>query len=229
MLTQRSGGSRLRTRIDTQVYAIPSVGPSVIFAPHAHPNSFAWSPSIERVDTRQGMWIRRVGSTVFRKWGAVEVHGWEMDERSTGRSTARESNSCGAAQPAKDYVRNAIARRRSPAITRWLEIRDPAPTCQSWRRTRTIASTILIVDIVRSTEKVARSAIRVGTSENHYDAAVRRELKLCAQGSRHDGGRLLATFDAPAAASAAQRNPRAVRTRLNQGRATRGRIQGERA
>src|SRR5262249_40824634 len=63
--------------------------------------------------TSKAWWVRRVGSTVFLKWGAVEVHGvgdkrkiyWTIPQEKTIR--------CGTLQRAKDYVKNAIARRRS--------------------------------------------------------------------------------------------------------------------
>src|SRR4030095_5081793 len=58
--------------------------------------------------------VRRVGSAIFLKWGAVEVHGagdrrkvyWTLPPR---MKTIR----CGAAQRAKNYANAAIARRRS--------------------------------------------------------------------------------------------------------------------
>src|SRR5262245_64641205 len=63
--------------------------------------------------TSKAWWVRRVGSTVFLKWSAVEVHGvgdkrkiyWTIPQEKTIR--------CGTLQRAKDYVKNAIARRRS--------------------------------------------------------------------------------------------------------------------
>src|SRR5436853_7141831 len=64
--------------------------------------------------TSKAWWVRRVGSTVFLKWGAVEVDGvgdgrkiyWTLPPRA---KTIR----CGSVQRAKDYARAAIARRRN--------------------------------------------------------------------------------------------------------------------
>jgi hypothetical protein len=67
--------------------------------------------------------VRRVGSTIFLKWGAVEVHGvgdgrkvyWTLPPQA---KTIR----CGTVQRAKDYAKAAIARRRSHRYERWLEV-----------------------------------------------------------------------------------------------------------
>src|SRR4030088_1312881 len=64
--------------------------------------------------TSKAWWIRRVGSTVFLKWGAVEVHGvgdgrkvyWTLPPQA---KTIR----CGTVPRATDYVKAAVARRRS--------------------------------------------------------------------------------------------------------------------
>ena len=64
--------------------------------------------------TSKAWWVRRVGSTISLKWGAVEVHGvgdgrkiyWTLPPRAR---TIR----CGTVQRAKDYEKTAIARRRS--------------------------------------------------------------------------------------------------------------------
>src|SRR5258707_15247371 len=64
--------------------------------------------------TSKAWCVRRVGSTVFLKWGAVEVHGagdgrkiyWTLPPRV---KTIR----CGTVQSAKDYEKAAIARRRN--------------------------------------------------------------------------------------------------------------------
>src|ERR1700680_1228484 len=63
--------------------------------------------------TSKAWCVRRVGSTVFLKWGAVEVHGvgdgrkiyWTLPRAKTVR--------CGTVQRAKDYAKTAIARRRN--------------------------------------------------------------------------------------------------------------------
>lgn len=154
--------------------------------------------------TSKAWWIRRVGSTVFLKWGAAEVHGVGDERKVYWTVQPREKTiRYGTVQPAKDYVRNAIARRRSHryeplagsiAIRRRPANRgaEPEPVC----------ATILFVDIVRSTEKVARLGDSRWTQVmNHYFAAVRRELKtLRGKEVVTTGDGLLATFDAPAAA-----------------------------
>jgi class 3 adenylate cyclase len=154
--------------------------------------------------TSKAWWIRRVGSTVFLKWGAVEVHGvgdgrqihWTIPPR---EKTVR----CGAVQRAKDYVRNAVARRRShryEPLTGSIAIkRRPAKLGAELEQ---VLATILFVDIVRSTEKAARLGDARWTKVmNHYYAAVRRELKT-SRGKEvvTTGDGLLATFEAPSAA-----------------------------
>ena len=146
--------------------------------------------------------VRRVGSTVFLKWGAVEVHGvgdgrkiyWTLPPRA---KTIR----CGTVQRAKDYAKTAVARRRSHRY-------EPLAGNIAIRRRRAnrgadleqALATILFVDIVRSTEK----AVRLGDSRwtqvmNHYYAVVRRELKsLRGKEVVTTGDGLLATFDAAA-------------------------------
>jgi len=110
--------------------------------------------------TSKAWWVRRVGSTIFLKWGAVEVHGvgdgrkvyWTLPPQA---KTVR----CGTAQRAKDYEKAAVARRRShryePLAASIAIRRRPA------KRGAELApalATILVVDIVRSTE----TAVRLG-------------------------------------------------------------------
>jgi class 3 adenylate cyclase len=154
--------------------------------------------------TSKAWWVRRVGSTVFLKWGAVEVHGVGDGRKIYWMVPPREKAiRCGAVQPAKDYVRNAIARRRSHSyepLTGNIAIRRrPANRGAELEQ---VLATILIVDIVRSTEKVARLGDSRWTQVmNHYYAAVRRELKtLRGKEVVTTGDGLVATFDAPAAA-----------------------------
>jgi class 3 adenylate cyclase len=152
--------------------------------------------------TSKAWWVRRVGSTVFLKWGAVEVHGvadgrkiyWTLPPRA---KTIR----CGTMQRAKDYAKTAIARRRSHRY-------EPLAGNIAIRRRRAnrgaeleqALATILFVDIVRSTEKAARLGDSRWTQVmNHYYAAARRELKsLRGKEVVTTGDGLLATFDAPA-------------------------------
>src|ERR1700709_1925710 len=64
--------------------------------------------------TSKAWWVRRVGSTVLLKWGAVDVLGvgdgrkiyWTLPPQA---KTIR----CGTVQRAKDYTKAAIARRRN--------------------------------------------------------------------------------------------------------------------
>ena len=153
--------------------------------------------------TSKAWWLRRVGSTVFLKWGAVEVHGvgdgrkiyWTLSPQA---KTIR----CGTAQRARDYAKAAIARRRNhryELLAGSIAIRR-RPAKRGAELERALA-TILVVDIVRSTEKAARLGDSRWTQVmNHYYAAVRRELKtLRGKEVVTSGDGLLATFDAPAA------------------------------
>jgi class 3 adenylate cyclase len=153
--------------------------------------------------TSKAWWIRRVGSTVLLKWGAVEVLGvgdgrkvyWTLPPRA---KTIR----CGTVQRARDYAKAAIARRRNhryePLAGSILTRRRPANRGAEFEQA---LATILFVDIVRSTEKAARLGDARWTKVmNHYFAAVRKELKaLRGKEVVTTGDGLLATFDAPLA------------------------------
>jgi class 3 adenylate cyclase len=153
--------------------------------------------------TSKAWCVRRVGSTVFLKWGAVEVRGtgdgrkicWTLPPRT-------KIIHCGAVQRAKDYTEAAIARRRNhryePLAGNIVIRRRPAGRGADFER---VLATILFVDIVRSTEKAARLGDSRWTQVmNHYYAAVRRELKtLRGKEVVTTGDGLLATFAAPAA------------------------------
>jgi class 3 adenylate cyclase len=153
--------------------------------------------------TSKAWWIRQVGATVFLKWGAVEVHGVGDGRKVYWTAPPREKAiRCGTAQAAKDYARSAIARRRShryePLAGNIAVRRRPA---NSDGELEQALATILVVDIVRSTEKAARLGDARWTQVmNHYYAAVRKELKtLRGKEVVTTGDGLLATFDAPAA------------------------------
>jgi len=153
------------------------------------------------VYTSKAWCVRRVGATVFLKWGAVEVLGvgdgrkvyWTLPPRD---KTIR----CGTVQRAQDYLKAAIARRRSHRY-------EPLAGNIANRRRRAerdaalehALATILFVDIVRSTEKAARLGDARWTQVmNHYYAAVRKELKaLRGKEVVTTGDGLLATFRAP--------------------------------
>jgi class 3 adenylate cyclase len=152
--------------------------------------------------TSKAWWVRRVGSTVFLKWGAVEVHGvgdgrkiyWTLPPRA---KTIR----CGTVQRAKGYAKTAIARRHShryEALAANIAIRRRR--ANRGAELEQALATILFIDIVRSTEKAARLGDSRWTQVmNHYYAAVRRELKsLRGKEVVTTGDGLLATFDAPA-------------------------------
>ena len=110
---------------------------------------------------------------------------------------------CRTVQPAKDYVKNATARRRNhryePLAGNIAIRRRPANLGTELKQ---VFATILFVDIVRSTEKAARLGdSRWAQVMNHYYAAVRRELKtLRGKEVVTTGDGLLATFEAPPAA-----------------------------
>ena len=186
--------------------------------------------------TSKAWWIRRVGSTVFLKWGAVEVHGVGDGRKIYWTVPPREKAiRCGAVQPAKDYVRNAVARRRShsyePLAGSIAIRRRPANHGADLEQ---VLATILIVDIVRSTEKVARLGDSRWTQVmNHYYAAVRKELKtLRGKEVVTTGGRTARDIRRAGGGGPLRNlNPRgsAHAGAGDQGGATRGRIQGERA
>jgi class 3 adenylate cyclase len=153
--------------------------------------------------TSKAWCVRRVGSTVLLKWGAVEVHGvgdgrkvyWTLPPRD---KTIR----CGTVQRAKDYAKSAIARRRNHRYEPLTgNIATRRRTADRGAELKQALATILFVDIVRSTEKAAKLGdVRWTQVMNHYYAAVRRELKaLRGKEVVTTGDGLLATFGAPAA------------------------------
>ena len=154
--------------------------------------------------TSKAWCIRRVGSTVLLKWGAVEVHGvgdgrkvyWTIPPRD---KTIR----CRTVQRAQDYAKAAIARRRNHRYEPLTgNIASRRRTAGRDAELKQALATILFVDIVRSTEKAARLGDSRWTQVmNHYYAAVRKELKsLRGKEVVTTGDGLLATFGAPAAA-----------------------------
>jgi len=148
--------------------------------------------------------VRRVGSTVLLKWGAVEVRGVGHSRRIYWASPPRQKTvRCGTEKRARHYLKNAISRRVGHQYERLLgnvPIRRP-PARHNIELNRTLA-TILFVDIVRSTEKAARLGDRRWSEVmNHYYTVVRRELRA-ARGREvvTTGDGMLATFQAPAKA-----------------------------
>ena len=153
--------------------------------------------------TSKAWCIRRVGSTVLLKWGAVEVHGvgdgrkvyWTIPPRD---KTIR----CGSVQRAQDYAKAAVARRRNHRYEPLAgNIANRRRTANRDTELKQALATILFVDIVRSTEKAARLGDSRWTQVmNHYYAAVRKELKsLRGKEVVTTGDGLLATFGTPAA------------------------------
>jgi class 3 adenylate cyclase len=154
--------------------------------------------------TSKAWCIRRAGSTIFLKWGAVEVQGagdgrkvyWTLPPRD---KTIR----CRTAQRAQDYAKAAIARRRNHRYEPLTgNIATRRRTAVRGAEFKQALATILFVDIVQSTAKAAKLGDSRWTQVmNHYYAAVRKELKaLRGKEVVTTGDGLLATFVAPAAA-----------------------------
>jgi len=167
--------------------------------------------------TSKAWCVRRVGSAVFLKWGAVEVQGAGDGRKvSWTRLPQEKTIRCGTAQKAQEYTKAAIARRRShryEPLTGPISPRRRA--ADGGVELKQALATILIVDIVGSTAKAAKLGDARWTKVmGHYYAAVRKELKTC--GGKEvvtTGDGVLATFKKPvtgiACATAIQK---AVRT-----------------
>lgn len=145
--------------------------------------------------------VRRLGSYVSLKWGAVEVHGTGHRRRIYwAAQPQRKIVRCTTEEQAIQYVHRAISRRLSHVYERLPQ----STTIQDHRGRRNpepdhASATIMFIDIVRSTEKAARLGDRRWSEVmNHYYAAVRRELRL-ARGREvvTTGDGILARFDAP--------------------------------
>ncbi|MCC8967102.1 adenylate/guanylate cyclase domain-containing protein [Bradyrhizobium sp. Pear76] len=153
--------------------------------------------------TSKAWCIRRAGSTVFLKWGAVEVLGAGAGRKVSWTFPPQEKTvRCRTVQRAQDYAKAAIARRRSHRYEPLTgNIANRRRTADRGSELKQALATILYVDIVRSTEKAARLGdARWATVMNHYYVAVRRELKaLRGKEVVTTGDGLLATFRAPAA------------------------------
>jgi class 3 adenylate cyclase len=153
--------------------------------------------------TSKAWCLRRVGSTVFLKWGAVEVRGVGDERRVYWAFPPRDKTiRCGTVERAKLYATGAIARRRNhryELLTGRIAIRRRA--ADNSAELEQTPATILFVDIVRSTEKAARLGDSRWTQVMaHYYAAVRRELKaLRGKEVVTTGDGMLATFGTPAA------------------------------
>ena len=151
--------------------------------------------------TSKAWCIRRAGSTVFLKWGAVEVQGVGDGRKVYWTHPPMDKTiHCGTAQRAQDYAKAAIARRRNHRYEPLTgNIAKRRRTADRGAGLEQALATILFIDIVQSTEKAARLGDARWTQVmNHYFAAVRRELKaLRGKEVVTTGDGLLATFRAP--------------------------------
>ena len=153
--------------------------------------------------TSKAWCVRRAGSTVFLKWGAVEVRGVGAGRKVYWTLPPRDKTiRCGTVEDAKVYAKAAIARRRNHRYELLTgTIGNRRRTADGSAELKQALATILFVDIVRSTEKAARLGDARWTQVmNHYYAAVRKELKaLRGKEVVTTGDGLLATFGTPAA------------------------------
>jgi len=151
--------------------------------------------------TSKAWTVRRAGVNVFLCWGAVEVRG-ATHRRSICWTVAprRKTIRCDTRERAIQYVERAISLRLDHVYERLADStlirRRPAGRKAAHRRA---LATILVVDIVRSTEKAALLGDhRWSKVMNHYYAATRRQLRL-ARGTEivTTGDGILARFDKP--------------------------------
>jgi len=151
--------------------------------------------------TSKAWWVRRAGPNVFLKWGAVEVEGTGRNRRVYWTQPPQHKNvRCRTEARALEYIKKAVAKRRNHRYEQLAEsvairLRLARPKLEVDR----LLATMLIVDIVRSTEKAARLGDHRWTNVmNHYYATVRRELRS-ARGKEvvTTGDGMVARFDAP--------------------------------
>ena len=151
--------------------------------------------------TSKAWCIRRTGSMIFLKWGAVEVQGIGDGRKVYWTHPPMDKTiRCGTAQRAQDYAKSAIARRRNHRYEPLAgNITNRRRTIDRGAGLEQALATILFIDIVQSTEKAARLGDARWTQVmNHYFAAVRRELKaLRGKEITTTGDGLLATFREP--------------------------------
>jgi class 3 adenylate cyclase len=167
--------------------------------------------------TSKAWCVRRVGPAVFLKWGAVEVQ-WAGAARKVywTHSPQEKTVRCGTAQRATDYMKSAIARRRSHSYEPLTgSITNRPRSANGSAELKQALATILFVDIVGSTAKAAKLGDARWTKVmSLYYAAVRKELKS-SRGKEvvTTGDGVLATFKAPAAGiNCATAIQKAVRT-----------------
>jgi class 3 adenylate cyclase len=152
--------------------------------------------------TSKAWTIRQIGRTALLEWGPVEVRRAGRGRRIywTHRPQQKTVRFASAEQTI-GYVRKAIARRRSHRYEQLSEsVRIGArPTDQRAKPTQRVFATVLYVDIVRSTEKVALLGDRrwneVLTS---YYAVLRKALRASkGREVTTTGDGMLAAFDGP--------------------------------
>ena len=151
--------------------------------------------------TSKAWCIRRVGTTVVLKWGAVEVQGVGAGRKVHWAAAPRDKTvRCGSVQRANAYIKSAITKRRSHRYEPLAgSIASRSRTAAREAALKQALATILIVDIVRSTEQAARLGdARWARVMEHYYAAVRKELRaLRGKEIVTTGDGLLATFKSP--------------------------------
>jgi len=152
--------------------------------------------------TSKAWCVRRVGATIFLKWGAVEVQGVGAGRKVYWTRLPQDKTiRCRNVEAAQDYARAAIVKRRSHRYELLSgNIANRRKTAAAGAELKQALATILFVDIVRSTEKAARLGDARWTQVmNHYYAAVRKQLKaLRGKEVVTTGDGLLATFKVPA-------------------------------
>jgi class 3 adenylate cyclase len=164
--------------------------------------------------TSKAWTIRRVGSIVFLKWGAVEVRRGGRARRIYWTRPQHKTIRFRSAKYAIDYEKSAISRRIGHLYEQLAEsVRiAPRPALRRVDPVRVLA-TVLFVDIVRSTEKVALLGDhRWNEVLSHYYAVLRGRLRDC--GGREvttTGDGILATFDGQSGALRAIRCAAAIR------------------
>ena len=106
--------------------------------------------------TSKAWCVRRVGSTIFLKWGAVEVQGAGSGRKVHWTRLPQEKTiRCRTAERAQDYAKAAIMRRRSHRYEPLAgPIANRRPSAEP--SAKQAVATILIVDIVDSTAKAAK-------------------------------------------------------------------------
>ncbi len=164
--------------------------------------------------TSKAWMIHRIGSTVFLKWGSVEVRGTGRGRRIYWTVRPRQKTvRLDSEKPALDYVKRAIALRLGHRYEKLLG------TVQIGRRPvhrrvepGRVLATVLFVDIVGSTEKAARLGDRRWNEVlGHYYAKLRRELRASrGREITTTGDGMLAAFDGPPGAARAIRCAAAI-------------------